>query len=85
MPIRSTELELTGTATIHAIEPVSVLPGEGALVTGRFRTRRVEQIVTAAVGGERVSGTPVHPVWRPVQKLNRSENDAGDGGGTREQ
>ena len=63
------QLQVDGVATITAIDTCPALSsGEGRAVTGRFVTRRVDEIARIEVLGadgqiETIEGTTIHPIW----------------------
>jgi hypothetical protein len=59
------ELEASGLALVHAIEPCPVIAsGTGQVVTARILTRQVSQLVELTLeDGSTLTGTPQHPVW----------------------
>jgi hypothetical protein len=67
--LQLSEIELDGQGFVHAIQDgPEVLPGPGAVVTGRFVTRRADNLVRVAFeGGASLTGTETHPVWSPDQ------------------
>jgi len=67
--LRLTEMELNASAIVVSITdgPV-VLPGEGAVITGRFVTRAGSELVRVTfAGGFELVGTKSHPVWSPLE------------------
>jgi hypothetical protein len=64
-----TEIELDASAFVVSIEDgPEVLPGEGAVVTGRFVTRQGSDLVRVTLeDGTKLVGTSSHPVWSPVE------------------
>jgi hypothetical protein len=69
MPLAIEELGLSGYATIETVEDCGpIARGDGSVVTGRFKTSRVNVIVRLTVAGpdgsiEVLEGTTVHPFW----------------------
>ncbi|MCA9130786.1 MAG: hypothetical protein KDB22_27055, partial [Planctomycetales bacterium] len=69
LPMHIEELQVDGVATITAIDACPALSsGEGSAVTGRFVTRRVDEIARIEVLGadgqiETIEGTTIHPIW----------------------
>ena len=69
LPMHIEELQVDGLATITAIDACPALSsGEGSAVTGRFITRRVDEIARIEVLGadgqiETIEGTTIHPIW----------------------
>lgn len=69
LPIDIEELQIEGSATVTAIESApAIAGGEGSAVTGRFTTRRVDEIcrieVLCADGTiDTIEGTTIHPIW----------------------
>ena len=59
------ELEIDGLAEVTAIRPCPpIAEGEGRVVTGRFVTRDVANIVRITIAtGTEIRATDVHPVW----------------------
>jgi hypothetical protein len=59
------ELEASGFALVHAIEPCPVIAsGTGQVVTARILTRQVSQLVELTLeDGSTLAGTPQHPIW----------------------
>lgn len=59
------ELQLHGHATVLAIKPCPpVAVGTGSVVTGRFISRRVDNLLEVTLAdGSRFTGTATHPVW----------------------
>ena len=61
--------QVNGIATVNAIDPCPpIAGGEGSVVTARFITRQVDEIVTLTVTDcegrtETLQGTPIHPIW----------------------
>ncbi len=62
---RVPELEASGLALVHAIEPCPVIAsGTGQVVTARILTRQVSQLVELTLEDEStLAGTPQHPIW----------------------
>ncbi len=76
--LKLTEIDLDALARVRSIEDgPEVLPGEGAVVTGRFATRKSTALVRVTFeDGTQLSGTSNHPVWcidesgwKPLGKL----------------
>lgn len=59
------ELDVEGTGTLLECGPCpAIAEGDGAVVTGRFVTREVLEIVHLTMeDGTELAGTPVHPIW----------------------
>lgn len=60
-----TEIELDALARVQSIDNgPEVVPGDGAVVTGRFATRRANNLVRVTFeDGTQLTGTENHPVW----------------------
>lgn len=67
--LRLTEIELDASGFVVSIdEGPEVVPGEGAVVTGRFVTRQGSELVRVVFeDGTQLVGTSGHPVWSPVE------------------
>ncbi len=65
VPIYSEELEVDGTGIVESIRVFEGRSrGEGNLITGRFKTREVQDILRVTLSdGEVIEGTKSHPVW----------------------
>ena len=63
--LRFSDVDLAGPATVVAIEACpSIAPGPGNVVTGRFVTRLVDNLVAVRFAdGTELVGTTTHPVW----------------------
>ena len=61
------EFEVNGNASVTAIGPsCEIADGEGSVVTGRFATRQVSNLVEVTLeNGTTFTGTTTHPVWIP--------------------
>ena len=61
------DIEVDGQATVTAISPCpEITEGEGSVVTGRFVTRKVNNLVEVTLeNGTTFTGTTTHPVWVP--------------------
>jgi hypothetical protein len=59
------ELDASGLALVHAIEPCPpIASGTGQVVTARILTRQVSQLVEITLeDGSTLAGTPQHPIW----------------------
>ncbi|MCA9131000.1 MAG: GxxExxY protein, partial [Planctomycetales bacterium] len=93
LPIDIEELQIEGYATVTAIESSpAIASGEGSAVTGRFITRRVDEICRIEVLGaegqiDTIEGTTIHPIWSldrsdwvPLGKLQEGEQLLGASG-----
>ena len=91
MPLNIAELQVSGVATINAIERCpTISKGEGSVITARFLTRNVDVIARAEILGadgsiEVLEGTTIHPIWSldrndwvPLGELKRNEQLAGE-------
>jgi hypothetical protein len=65
--LRLTEIELNASGFVVSIlDGPEVLPGIGAVVTGRFVTRQGSDLVRVTFSdGTELVGTSIHPVWSP--------------------
>lgn len=69
LPFEVDELQVTGTAQVTRISPaLPISEGDGHAVTGRYVTRRVDQIARLEMRDEIgntaiLEGTPIHPIW----------------------
>ena len=63
------EFEVDGNAIVTAIGPCcEIADGEGSIVTGRFVTRQVGNLVEVTLeNGTTFTGTTTHPVWIPAK------------------
>ncbi|TWT55527.1 polymorphic toxin-type HINT domain-containing protein [Allorhodopirellula solitaria] len=63
------EFEVDGNAVVTAIGPCcEIAEGEGSVVTGRFVTRQVSNLVEVTLeNGTTFTGTTTHPVWIPAK------------------
>jgi len=61
------ELEIRSRALVKSIEPCPpISEGVGSVVTARFVTRFVDELVTITFDdGTQLSGTDIHPIWLP--------------------
>jgi hypothetical protein len=63
------EFEVDGNAVVSAIGPCcQIAEGEGSVVTGRFITRQVSNLIQVTLeNGTTFTGTTTHPVWIPAK------------------
>ncbi len=59
------ELEALELAKVKSLEPCpAIADGSGNIVTARIVTRQVSELIEIeVVGGETLTGTPMHPIW----------------------
>ena len=79
--LRTTEIPVEAGAFVHAIDEGPHIPsGPGAVVTGRFVTRRASDLVRVTFeNGEQLTGTRQHPVWSPESMEWRGLGDFSPG------
>jgi len=79
--LRLTEIDVDATGYVLSIaDGPGVQPGEGAVVTGRFTTRRGSGLVRVTFeDGTRLVGSAKHPVWSPVDGAWRGLGEFGPG------
>jgi hypothetical protein len=69
LPMHIEELQVRGSVLVNSIGPCPVIAtGEGSVVTARFCTREVHEIVRVEIHGpsgeiETLEGTAIHPIW----------------------
>jgi hypothetical protein len=65
LPLNYPELKLTGSITVHAVEPAPPIDsGTGHVVIGRFVTREINNLVRVTLsGGTVIESTDNHPIW----------------------
>jgi hypothetical protein len=69
LPMHIEELQVGGSVLVNSIGPCPVIAtGEGSVVTARFCTREVHEIVRVEILGpsgeiETLEGTAIHPIW----------------------
>jgi len=93
LPFELPELQVSGTAHVTKISPApAISSGDGHAVTGRYVTRRVDEIARVEMQDETgrvavLEGTPIHPIWSvdrhdwvPLGELEAGEVLQGENG-----
>jgi hypothetical protein len=93
LPLNIAELQVAGFAHVTSIEPCPIIAvGEGSVITGRFVTRKVDEIARVEILGANGSidvleGTTIHPIWSldrndwaPLGELEPNERLSGQAG-----
>ncbi len=93
LPFEVPELQVSGTAHVTKISPApAISSGDGHAVTGRYVTRRVDEIARVEMQDETgrvavLEGTPIHPIWSadrhdwvPLGELEAGELLQGENG-----
>ena len=64
------EMDFKGTGVVTNIEDCPpIAEGRGEVVTGRFVTRRANNLVEVSLSdGTSITGTTTHPIWIPTEK-----------------